>query len=109
MPFFSPLWCRGPRIVFLHHVHAEMWRMVLPGWLARAGETVERRVAPPAYRRSRVGILSESAPRRDRRPARPTRAPRLGARAGHRAPVRAGCDRAVAGAARRRRRPARPG
>ena len=37
MPFFSPLWSRGPRIVFLHHVHAEMWQMVLPGWLARAG------------------------------------------------------------------------
>jgi glycosyltransferase involved in cell wall biosynthesis len=61
MPFFSPLWCRGPRIVFLHHVHAEMWRMVLPGWLARAGETVERRLAPPLYRRSRVVTLSESS------------------------------------------------
>ncbi len=29
MPFFSPLWARCPRIVFLHHVHAAMWRMVL--------------------------------------------------------------------------------
>jgi len=61
MPFFSPLWYRGPRIVFLHHVHAEMWRMVLPGWLARVGETVEQRVAPPLYRRSRVVTLSESS------------------------------------------------
>jgi len=61
MPFFSPLWYRGPRVVFLHHVHAEMWRMVLPGWLARAGEVVESRVAPPLYRRSRVVTLSESS------------------------------------------------
>lgn len=61
MPFFSPLWYRGPRIVFLHHVHAEMWRMVLPGWLARVGETVEQRVAPPLYRRSRVVTLSRSS------------------------------------------------
>ncbi|MGH9108619.1 MAG: glycosyltransferase family 4 protein [Acidimicrobiales bacterium] len=61
MPFFSPLWYRGPRVVFLHHVHAEMWRMVLPGWLARVGEEVERRVAPPLYRSSRVVTLSESS------------------------------------------------
>src|SRR5271170_4366645 len=47
MPFFSPLWYRGPRIVFLHHVHAEMWKMVLPGWLARIGDAVERWGAPP--------------------------------------------------------------
>jgi len=61
MPFFSPLWYRGPRIVFLHHVHAEMWRMVLPPWLARVGETVEHRVAPPLYRSSSVVTLSESS------------------------------------------------
>ena len=42
MPFFSPLWYRGPRIVFLHHVHAEMWGMVLPPTLARLGDTMER-------------------------------------------------------------------
>jgi glycosyltransferase involved in cell wall biosynthesis len=61
MPFFSPLWYRGPRITFLHHVHAEMWRMVLPSWLARMGETVERRLAPPLYRRTRVVTLSQSS------------------------------------------------
>ena len=61
MPFFSPLWYRGPRITFLHHVHAEMWRMVLPDGLARLGELVERRLAPPLYRRTRVVTLSQSA------------------------------------------------
>jgi glycosyltransferase involved in cell wall biosynthesis len=61
MPFFSPLWYRGPRVVFLHHVHAEMWGMVLPPALARLGDAVERRVAPPIYRRSRIVTLSESS------------------------------------------------
>jgi glycosyltransferase involved in cell wall biosynthesis len=61
MPFFSPLWYRGPRIVFLHHVHAEMWGMVLPPSLARLGDTVERRLAPRLYRGSRIVTLSESS------------------------------------------------
>jgi glycosyltransferase involved in cell wall biosynthesis len=61
MPFLSPLWYRGPRIVFLHHVHAEMWGMVLPPTLARMGDTMERRLAPRLYRSSRIVTLSESS------------------------------------------------
>ncbi len=61
MPFWSPLWFRGPRVVFLHHVHAEMWRMVLPPWMARVGEATERRLAPPVYRSTRVITLSDSS------------------------------------------------
>jgi glycosyltransferase involved in cell wall biosynthesis len=63
MPFFSPLWYRGPRIVFLHHVHAEMWKMVLPTGLAELGYAIEHRLAPPLYRRSRIVTLSSSAKR----------------------------------------------
>jgi glycosyltransferase involved in cell wall biosynthesis len=61
MPFFSPLWFRGPRVVFLHHVHAEMWRMVLPRWMARIGEVTEKRLAPHLYHSTRVITLSESS------------------------------------------------
>ena len=61
MPFFSPLWSRCPRIVFLHHVHAEMWNMVLSPSLARVGYAIEHRVAPPFYRRSQIVTLSDSA------------------------------------------------
>ncbi len=61
MPFFSPLWARCPRIVFLHHVHAEMWQMVMSRRLAPVGAFVERRVAPPFYRRSRIVTLSSSS------------------------------------------------
>jgi glycosyltransferase involved in cell wall biosynthesis len=61
MPFFSPLWARCPKIVFLHHVHAEMWQMVMSKRLAPVGAFVEREVAPPFYRRSRIVTLSESS------------------------------------------------
>ena len=61
MPFLSPLWARCPRIVFLHHVHAEMWKMVLPKGLAELGYLFEHRVAPPVYRRSRIVTLSTSS------------------------------------------------
>jgi glycosyltransferase involved in cell wall biosynthesis len=61
MPFFSPLWARGPRVVFLHHVHAEMWQMALPPRLAALGRFVEQTVAPPLYRRTRIVTLSESS------------------------------------------------
>ncbi|MGH8994692.1 MAG: glycosyltransferase family 4 protein [Acidimicrobiales bacterium] len=63
MPFFSPLWARPPRMTFLHHVHAEMWQMVLSPALARLGDTVEHVVAPPFYRREPIVTLSESAKR----------------------------------------------
>ncbi len=63
MPFFSPLWAHCPRIVFLHHVHAEMWKMVLPGGMAECGYAIEHRLAPPVYRRSRIVTLSTSSKR----------------------------------------------
>ncbi len=62
MPFFSPLWARRARIVFLHHVHDEMWRMTLkPAPVAKVGELIESRLAPPFYRRTRVVTLSCSS------------------------------------------------
>jgi glycosyltransferase involved in cell wall biosynthesis len=63
MPFLSPLWCRGPRIVFLHHVHAEMWGMTLPPQLAKWGNLLEERIAPPLYGRTHIVTLSESSKR----------------------------------------------
>lgn len=61
MPFFSPLWARGPRVVFLHHVHGEMWGMTLPWPLAVTGDLIERRLAPVLYRGSRIVTLSGSS------------------------------------------------
>lgn len=61
MPFFSPLWFRGPRAVFLHHVHGPMWAMSLPPVRAALGSTIEGRLAPPLYRRSEIVTLSDSS------------------------------------------------
>lgn len=61
VPFLSPLWWRGPRITFLHHVHRDMWRLMLPGPLAVAGDVLERKIAPRLYRSRRVMTLSESS------------------------------------------------
>jgi glycosyltransferase involved in cell wall biosynthesis len=61
MPFFSPLWARGPRVVFLHHVHDRMWDFVLPPRLAAAGRLLECRLAPRLYRHTRIVTLSESS------------------------------------------------
>jgi glycosyltransferase involved in cell wall biosynthesis len=61
MPFFSPVWARCPKFVFLHHVHAEMWQMVMSRRLAPVGAFVERRLAPPFYRHSRIVTLSSSS------------------------------------------------
>jgi glycosyltransferase involved in cell wall biosynthesis len=40
-----------------------MWDMVLPPRLAKLGRTVESRIAPPIYRRTRIVTLSESSKR----------------------------------------------
>lgn len=61
VPFLTPIWARGPRIAWIHHVHREMWSMVLQPSLARAGRAFEHRVAPPFYRRTPIVTLSDSS------------------------------------------------
>lgn len=61
VPFFTPLWARGPRVTFVHHVHADMWRQVLSPGLARVGEAIELRVAPRLYQRARILTPTESS------------------------------------------------
>jgi|TARA_R110002110_G_scaffold102072_3_gene259015 glycosyltransferase involved in cell wall biosynthesis len=60
VPWFSPIWCRKPRITFLHHVHGPMWDQMLPGPLAACGRALETRLAPPFYRRSPTVTPSEA-------------------------------------------------
>ncbi len=72
MPFLTPLWTRKPRMIFLHHLHEDMWPLVLSPNLAKAGQTFERSVAPWAYRNSPVVTLSTSSKQHlvDRTPLR---------------------------------------
>lgn len=60
VPFFSPMWCHRPRMLFLHHVHGPMWDQMLPGPLAAAGRALETRVAPPIYRRGLTATPSDA-------------------------------------------------
>jgi glycosyltransferase involved in cell wall biosynthesis len=62
VPYFSPVWFRGPRVIVLHHVHREMWKLVLESdLLSKIGETAESTIAPVFYRRSQVSTLSSSS------------------------------------------------
>ncbi len=60
VPWMSPLWCRRPRMTFLHHVHGPMWGQILPGPLASIGRVMESRLAPPFYRRTLTMTPSEA-------------------------------------------------
>lgn len=61
VPFLTPIWARGPKITWIHHVHREMWGMVLSPALAKIGRTFEHRVAPPFYHRNPIVTLSNSS------------------------------------------------
>ena len=60
VPWMSPVWCRKPRITFLHHVHGPMWDQLLPKPLAGIGRALEARFAPPFYRRTLTLTPSEA-------------------------------------------------
>ena len=60
VPYLSPIWSRRPKVVFIHHVHREMWSAALRPGLARFGHVLEHRIAPPFYRRTRVLTPSQA-------------------------------------------------
>jgi len=61
VPWFSPLWAPQGRVVWMHHVHRDMWADVLPEPLAGVGRFLETRIAPVFYKRSTFATLSESS------------------------------------------------
>jgi glycosyltransferase involved in cell wall biosynthesis len=61
VPWFGPVWAPRRRVVWMHHVHREMWDEALPRPLDSVGRFVETRLAPPFYRRSTFATLSESS------------------------------------------------
>jgi glycosyltransferase involved in cell wall biosynthesis len=61
VPWFGPVWARRRRVVWMHHVHREMWADVLPGARGRFGRWLETRFAPRVYRGSQIATLSDSA------------------------------------------------
>ena len=61
VPFLTPVWARRRSVTWLHHVHADMWKMTLGPRLARVGWFLEHRIFPLAYRRTTVCTLSNSS------------------------------------------------
>src|SRR4051812_798690 len=64
-PYLSPVWARAPHITLVHHVHKDMWRLVLEEKLAPYGEFLERRMAPPFYRRT-PPLAPSASPKQER-------------------------------------------
>ena len=60
LPWMTPLWFRGPRVTWLHHVHGPMWREYFPRPIAAVGRITEAHIAPRMYRHGAVVTLGES-------------------------------------------------
>lgn len=52
VPWLSPMWCRRPRVLILHHIHGPMWNQMFAAPLAAVGRRLESSWAPPLYRRT---------------------------------------------------------
>ena len=60
IPFFSPLWRRGPVVCLVHHIHEDQWRLRFPAPLASLGRVLEERAMPLVYRRALFLCVSPS-------------------------------------------------
>lgn len=61
VPWLSPVWHRGPRVTWLHHVHDQMWADAMIAPMAAAGRFLEMRLAPPLYRSTSIATLSATS------------------------------------------------
>jgi glycosyltransferase involved in cell wall biosynthesis len=60
IPFFSPLWRRGPVICLVHHIHTDQWQLYFPKPVAWFGRWLESVLMPLVYRRCQFTADSES-------------------------------------------------
>lgn len=60
VPFFTPLFCRLPKVVLFHHVHLEQWFIEFPWPAAMLGWFLERWVVRLIYRNVRAIAISDS-------------------------------------------------
>lgn len=61
VPWFGPIWARRRRVVWMHHVHRDMWLDALPRPLGSIGRWVETTFSPWWYRSDPVATLSDSS------------------------------------------------
>ena len=60
MPYFTPLWWRGPRLVVVHHVHRDMWPRFFSMPVAKLGWGLEWIGLRFVHRRSTIITVSPS-------------------------------------------------
>lgn len=60
IPYFSPLWRRGPSVCLVHHVHTDQWATRFPTPFAHLARAVERRLMPAVYRHRLFVAVSRS-------------------------------------------------
>jgi glycosyltransferase involved in cell wall biosynthesis len=60
IPFFSPLWRRGPVVCLVHHLSRDQWSLRFPRPIAALGRALEERAMPSVYRRSLFLCVSPS-------------------------------------------------
>ncbi|MEO6836019.1 MAG: glycosyltransferase [Candidatus Tumulicola sp.] len=67
IPFFSPLFSMNPKICIVYHVHREVFKKHLPGWLAYVLSWCEETFVPLVYRKAHFVTISEDTRREMRR------------------------------------------
>jgi glycosyltransferase involved in cell wall biosynthesis len=60
VPYFSPLWRRGPSVMVVHHVHEDQWPLNFPPPVAKVGWLLESELVPRVYRKRLVLAVSPS-------------------------------------------------
>ncbi len=60
IPFFSPLWRRGPTACLVHHVHTDQWSTRFPAPVAALGNFMEKVLMPFVYRNTTFVAVSDS-------------------------------------------------
>ena len=60
VPFFTPLYCRQPKILIVHHVHQEVFRKYLPKPLSKLALFIESQITPNIYRHQKIVTVSPS-------------------------------------------------
>lgn len=61
VPWFSPVWHRGPQVTWLHHVHGPMWGQQFSPVVASLGRRLETGLAPRFYRRHPIVTLASAS------------------------------------------------
>jgi glycosyltransferase involved in cell wall biosynthesis len=60
VPFFARLWSRSPVVLLVHHVHRELWPVVMSGRRAKVGWWIESRLSPRVHRGCQYVTVSKA-------------------------------------------------